>query len=234
VGAGTYYRAVDNETQLIEALGSGHPILITDDVTLSGDLALTGNVTVGLKNFREGAILTGAHTLTIENGAVLAVNLRELEISEGGTIVNEGSLTFGENSGLRIKPGGTLTTQSNVYVNGWHDFYDWENQNNYLLAAVRVIVMPLSAIWSIFLYCCLYDTDKREAADRQDIRRRRKHGRVLMKASELAAIGNNISGFNDLEFDISGQYAYAALYVNDIIAIRLLRNRSSPTPTRKR
>ncbi|NLO48447.1 MAG: hypothetical protein GX111_09040, partial [Clostridiales bacterium] len=213
VGVGTYYRAAENEEQLIEALGSGDPILITGDVTLSGDLPLTGIVTVGLENVRNGAVRTGAHTLTIENGAVFAVDCGELEIGEEGAIVNNGSLTIGEYSGLRILADGTLTTQSDVYVNGWHDFYDWDNQDLYLLGSGKVHCFASERDLVHFLYCCLYETDNGGPPITKiyDIL---ASAESFDDGTKLEAIGNAISGFDQLEFDTSGQYAYAALSVN--------------------
>lgn len=216
------YRMVENEEQLINALSIGDPILVAGDVTLTQDLTLTEDVTVGMPNFRNGNFRTGGNTVTVDSGKTLAVVEGELEIGENGDLVNDGTLTFGTRSGLRILSGGTLTTASDVYINGRMDLYDWENQSTYLLGTGKVYSFANECDLIHRLYHCLYVTDENGAPVGLE------SGITGVTPitdfdtdTELASIGTGLTGWEEINRgdnpDIYSQYAYAALSLNGII-----------------
>lgn len=210
------YQMAENLDELKNAMDSGIPVLVAGSVTLTEDLTLTGDVTVGLPNFRPGSLYTGNHTLTVSPDVTLAVLCGELEIGGGGRLDNQGSLTFGPDSGLRILTDGTLATTSDVYVYGWLNLHDWDNQHDYIQGNVYHYIDECGLVQH--LYNFLYETDQTGVPTGV------KDGvtGVADCASfddpgELAAIGASLTGWSQLSSDSFGQYAYAALKQNHIL-----------------
>lgn len=212
-----YYQVANQMDQLISAMDNGIQVLLAGDMVLTDDLTITSDVRVGHANFENGVIRTGEYTLTIASGVTLALEKGELEVGEGGSVINQGSLTVSELSGIRILNGGTMSTTSDVFVLGWLDLYDWENQDDYLLGEGHVFNYANECELVDNIYHSLYEVDeagvplsKKDGIDVVDVT-------GFDSSEELSAIGEQITGWNNLTEDIRSQYAYAALRLNNMV-----------------
>ena len=238
-----YYQLVKDLDGLTGAMGSGTPALIAGEVVLEGDLELTADVMVGMKDNWEGHLCTGSHTLTVPSGITLAMDNGELEIGDktngGGAVVNHGIMTFSATSGLRMltdeatgSNGSTLSTDSDINIYGWLELYDWENQHSYITGTSTLNNYADECGLVQFIYSqMLYTTGEngvptavQTAVDGLVVAYDGDTG--FDTEEKIAVIGSGISGWKDIagnpenpedNGDIFAQYAYAALHQNGLV-----------------